>query len=416
MSPADVVIVAGRRTPFARAGTDLARHTARELGTTAVAAVLRAGGLPPEAVGELRFGAVVMDPRTPNVAREVGLAAGLPATVLAATVSAYCISGLVALTDLACAIRLGRITTGIAGGADSLSQPPLLFRQGAVGVFTRLARARSLGGRLGALLSLRPGHFVPEAPGVAEPSTGLTMGEHCEQMAKEWSISRQEQDAIALRSHRRAAAAWDDGRLAAEVEPVGGLRRDNLLRPDTGMEKLAALPPVFDRSPAGTLTAGNSSPLTDGASAVLVASSEAARRAGAAALAVVRDWEYAALAPADGLLMAPALAVPRLLSRHGLRLEDIDLVEMHEAFGDQVAANLAAWERGWREPAIGKVDPERLNVCGSSIAVGHPFAATGGRIVTTLAAEMQRRSARYGLISICAAGGMAGALLLERYS
>jgi acetyl-CoA acetyltransferase family protein len=278
----------------------------------------------------------------------------------------------------------------------------------------RLAVARGLGSRLRALLGFRPGHLIPEAPGVAEPSTGLTMGEHCEITAKAWKIPRAVQDGIALRSHQRAVAAWNDGRLAAEVAPLDGLTRDNLLRPDTSLEKLAGLHLVFDKSPAGTLTAGNSSPLTDGGSAVLLASERVAEEAGAPILARVRDWEYAAINPAEGLLMAPALAVPRLLARHGLTLDDMDLVEVHEAFAAQVQANLLAWEQGWKEPAMGRVDPLRLNVCGSSIAVGHPFAATGGRILTTLANEMHRRQARRGLVSICAAGAMAGAVLLER--
>ncbi len=408
------VLVAGRRTPFARAGTLLARRTARELGAHVVKTLVEGSGLPVERLDALCFGTVVLDPRTPNVAREIVFDAGLPASVLAHTVSNYCISGVRAVTALADMIHAGRIEAGIGAGGDSLSNPPLLFRRRAVRRFTALAAARSLGGRLRQVLGLRPGDFLPEAPGVAEPSTGLTMGEHCEITAKEWKVPRQAQDEIALRSHRRAVAAWEDGRLAAEVAPMDGLDRDTGPRADTSPEKLAALRPVFDRSAAGTLTAGNSSPLTDGAAAVLVMSRAAAERHGLEPLAVIRDWEYAAIRPDEGLLMAPAVAVPRLLARHGLRLDDLDLVEVHEAFGAQVAANLAAWERGWKEPAVGRVDPERLNVCGSSIAIGHPFAATGGRILTTLAAEMQRRGARRGLASLCAAGAMAAAVLLER--
>lgn len=414
MAQDNVVIVAGRRTPFARAGTSLAQHSALSLGAHAVTAVLEAAGLPAERIGALCFGNVVLDPRTPNPGREIVLSTGLPPGLPAHTLSAYCISGLHAVTAISHEIASGRIQAGIAAGADSLSQPPLLFRAGARRTFMRLARARSLGARLRAILGFRPGHLVPEAPGVAEPSTGLTMGEHCEITTRKWKIPRLAQDELALRSHERAVAAWEDGRLAAEVEPMNGLARDNLLRPDTSMEKLAGLRPAFDKGPTGTLTAGNSSPLTDGGSAVLLASRRLAEEAGLPILARVRDWEYAAIDPADGLLMAPALAVPRLLTRHGLTLADMDLVEVHEAFSAQVLANLAAWEQGWKEQAMGKVDPELLNVCGSSIAVGHPFAATGGRIITTLAYEMRRRQARLGLVSICAAGGMAGAILLER--
>jgi len=414
MEQHNVVIVAGRRTPFARTGTALSHHSALSLGSHAVTAVMEAGGLPRESIGALCFGNVVLDPRTPNAGREIVLRTGLPPRLPAHTLSAYCISGLHAVTAISQEIACGRIQAGIAAGADSLSQPPLLFRAAATRAFMRLAGARGLGSRLRALLEFRPGHLLPEAPSVAEPSTGLTMGEHCEIMARTWQISRAVQDEIALRSHQRAVAAWDDGRLAAEVTPLDGLTRDNLLRPDTSLEKLAGLRPVFDKGPAGTLTAGNSSPLTDGGAAVLLASRRLAEEAGVPILARIRDWEYAAIDPAEGLLMAPALAVPRLLARHGLTLDDMDLIEVHEAFSAQVQANLAAWEQGWKEQAIGRVDSDRLNVCGSSIAVGHPFAATGGRILTTLANEMHRRRARLGLVSICAAGAMAGAILLER--
>ncbi|MCZ6649629.1 MAG: acetyl-CoA C-acyltransferase [Acidobacteria bacterium] len=414
MEQDSVVIVAGRRTPFARAGTALAHHSALSLGSHAVTAVMEAGGLPRESIGALCFGNVVLDPRTPNAGREIVLRTDLPPSLPAHTLSAYCISGLRAVTAITQEIASGRIQAGLAAGADSLSQPPLLFRPAATRTFMELARARGLGSRLRALLGFRPGHLLPEAPGVAEPSTGLTMGEHCEITAKSWKIPRAAQDELALRSHRRAVAAWNDGRLAAEVAPLDGLTRDNLLRPDTSLEKLAGLQPVFDKGPAGTLTAGNSSPLTDGGSAVLLASQRLAEEAGAPILARVRDWEYAAIDPADGLLMAPALAVPRLLARHGLTLDDMDLVEVHEAFSAQVLANLSAWEQGWKEQAVGRVDNLQLNVSGSSIAVGHPFAATGGRIITTLANEMHRRQVRRGLVSICAAGAMAGAVLLER--
>ena len=414
MSDSDIVLVAGMRTPFARAGTALARRTARELGGHAVRALLETVEGAADHVGALCFGTVVLDPRTPNAGREIVFDTGLPPAVRAHTVSNYCISGIRAATAVASLIATGHTEAGIAAGADSLSNPPLLFGRAATRIFTAAAGARSLGARLRVLLRLRPRHFAPVAPGVAEPSTGLTMGEHCEITAKEWKIPRDEQDEIALRSHRRAVAAWDDGRLAAEVAPLDGLEQDNLLRPDTSLDRLAGLRPVFDRSAAGTITAGNSSPLTDGGAALLLASAGAAARHGWPVLAVLRDWEYAAIAPGDGLLMAPAVAVPRLLRRHGLTLADLDLVEVHEAFAAQLAANLRAWERGWKEPAIGTVAPERLNPLGSSIAVGHPFAATGARILTTLAREMARRGARYGLASVCAAGAMAGAVLLER--
>ena len=240
------------------------------------------------------------------------------------------------------------------------------------------------------------------------------MGEHTELTVKEWKISREEQDGIAFRSHMNAHGATQDGRLKAEIHPLDDIDHDLFIRSDTSMEKLTKLPPVFDRSPTGTLSAGNSSPLTDGAAAVLLMSEDRAQKENREPLAFIRAFEFAAIDPKDGLLMAPGVAVPRLLRRTGLTLADMDLIEMHEAFGGQVASNLRAWEQGWKEPAIGSVDREKLNQLGSSIAIGHPFAATGARIVTTLANEMKRRDARYGLVSICAAGAQASAMILER--
>ena len=240
------------------------------------------------------------------------------------------------------------------------------------------------------------------------------MGEHTEIMVKEWKLPREAQDEIAFQSHQNAHRATVAGYLPAEIHPLGGIDRDLLIRSDTSREKLASLRPVFDRSAAGTLTAGNSSPLTDGAAALLLMSEERARQSGREVLATVKGFEFAAIHPDDGLLMGPGIAVPRLLRRLGLNLSEIDLIEMHEAFGGQVLCNLAAWEQGWKEPAIGAVDRAKLNVLGSSIAIGHPFAATGIRIATTLANEMKRREARYGLISICGAGATAGAMILER--
>ena len=274
-------------------------------------------------------------------------------------------------TIIADAIAQGRISAGIAGGVEWLSgADPATFR---------------------------------------EPTTGLSMGEHMEITRKEWSIARERQDEIALASHRHAVAAAE--KLAGEIVPLEGAVRDTGPRPDTSMEKLAALKPAFEAG--GTITAGNSSPVTDGASAVLLMSEEQARREGRKPLAFIAAMDYAAIHPSEGLLMAPAITVPRLLGRVGLRLAEIELLEIHEAFAAQVLANAAAWERGWKGPATDAVDWERVNVNGSSVAIGHPWSATGGRILTTLAYEMARREARYGLVSICAAGGMAGAFLLS---
>ena len=250
--------------------------------------------------------------------------------------------------------------------------------------------------------------------GIAEPSTGLTMGEHTEIMVKEWQISQGEQDEIAFRSHINAHRATEDGRLLAEIHPLNSIDRDLLIRPNTSREALAKLSPVFDRRDTGTITAGNSSPLTDGAASVVLMAEDRARDLGYEPLAYVKDFINVGIDPKDGLLMGPGIAIPRLLKQNNLTLGDIDIIEMHEAFGGQVASNIKAWEQGWKESAIGLVDRDKLNPLGSSIAIGHPFAATGARIVTTLANELKRRDARYGLVSICGAGATAVAMLLER--
>jgi acetyl-CoA acetyltransferase family protein len=348
------------------------------------------------------------------LAREIVFDAHLAPTIVAHLVSNNCITSIHAMVDVADAILQGRAEVGIAGGVESMSTVPVLFGREASRIFLDAGMARSATDRLKTLLRLRPHHFKPTSLSFKEPSTGLTMGQHAEITAQEWGIGQRVQDEIALRSHHRAAAATADGRLKGEICPLSGVDHDTIVRADTTLEKLAGLSPVFDRSPQGTITAGNSSPLTDGAAGLLLMSEERAHREGKKVLAFIKAVEFAAIDPAEGLLMAPAVAVPRLLRKTGLTLGEMDLVEVHEAFGAQVACNLAAWEKGWKEGAIGTVDPARLNPLGSSIAVGHPFAATGARIVTTLAHEMTRRQSRYGLVSICAAGAMAAALILER--
>ena len=413
-NPPRVAVIGGARTPFAKAGTALRRHSALQLSAHAVSGLLAKQGLDPDSVDELAFGITVVDARIPHLAREVVFSSELPSTVRALTLTNYCITGTSAITAIYDSIVAGRADVGIAGGVESMSQPSVLFGKRASGIFLEAASTKTVGQRLRVLARLRPRDFKPSLPGVNEPSTGLSMGEHTELMVKEWEIPREEQDEIAYRSHVHAARATEDGRLKAEIHALDGIDHDLLLRPDTSMEKLAKLPAVFDRSAAGTLTAGNSSPLTDGAASVLLMSEDRARQEDREPLAFVKAFEYAAIDPKDGLLMAPAVAVPRLLQRTGLTLADMDLIEVHEAFGGQVLCNLKAWEDGWKEPAIGKVDRGKLNQLGSSIAVGHPFAATGARIVTTLANEMKRRGARYGLVSICAAGAQASAMILER--
>ncbi len=409
-----IAVISGARTPFAKAGAELKRRTALELAVHAVNGAVEMSGLDPESVDELQFGIVVVTPRIPQFSREVCFASRLPSSARALTLVDNCITGISAVSALSDSIRARRAELGIAGGVESMSNPTVMFRLSASRKFVDMAGARNLRQRLALAARLRPKDFIPEPPAIAEPSTGLSMGEHCELMVKEWKIPRKAQDEIALRSHQRAHAATVDGRLRAEIHPLDGVDQDTLIRPDTTLERLAALKPIFDRSPSGTITAGSSSPLTDGAAAVILTSESRAKSEGMVPLAYIRDVEFAAIDPDDGLLMAPAVAVPRLLARNNLALKDMDIVEMHEAFAGQVACNLKAWAEGWKEAAIGDVDTEKLNLLGSSIAVGHPFGATGIRILLTLANELKRRDARYGLISVCGAGATAAAMILER--
>jgi acetyl-CoA acyltransferase len=426
MSERRVAVIAGCRTPFARSGTVFRDLNAVELGKACVRELLERSEVNPASVGAVVMGQVVPSVRAPNLAREVGLGAGLPKEVPAHTVNRACASASQAIADVAVEIERGHIDAGIAGGAECLSDVPIPLSRRLARALVEAQRAKSLGARLGVLAKLRPRDLVPEWPAVAEPSTGLTMGQSAEKMAKENGITREEQDRMALASHRNGWAATEDGRLPQETcavfvppryEPVSA---DNLLRRDTSLEALAALPPAFDRR-YGSVTAGNSSALTDGAAAVLLMAEDKARAEGREPLAFVRSWAVAAVDPGWQLLMGPALAVPKALERAGVELSDIDLIEMHEAFAAQVASNIQALEsESWareklgRSKPVGKVDRDRLNVCGGSIALGHPFGATGARLVTTLANEMKRRGARLGLVSVCAQGGMGFAMVLER--
>ena len=410
-----IAIVAGARTPFVKAGGAFKQHRALDLATHAVDGLLARHDLDPKLVDEMVYGIVVLEPRTPQFAREVAFKSRLDSETPAWTATDNCITGTTAMMAIADSIRARRAEVGIAGGVESMSNPAVLFSPNASRVFVDVSNARSVKDRVAVLSQLRPKDLAPDAPGVVEPSTGLSMGEHTELTVREWNIGREAQDELALASHRHAAAATADGRLKQEIAPLDGLDHDSIVRADTSLEKLAKLKPVFDRSAAGTLTAGNSSPLTDGAAAIALMSEDKARELGREPLAFIRGYKKVAIDPSDGLLMGPGIAVPDLLSELGLHLDDMDLIEMHEAFAGQVLANMAAWERGWKGRApIGVVDRSKLNQLGSSIAVGHPFAATGVRIATTLANEMKRRNARYGLISICAAGAMAQVMVLER--
>jgi len=410
-----VAIVGGARTPFAKAATRFKNYSALDLAVHAVDGLLESQQLDPNSVDELVYGITVVNTRIPHLAREIVFSSKLlPSEVRALTLTNNCIGGLSAITSITDSIVAGRAEIGIAGGVESMSNPTVMFNERASRIFLDAFSARTLSARFKELIKLRPRDFKPTAPVVEEPSTGLSMGEHCELMVKEWNVSRQEQDEIALRSHQRAHAATEDGRLKAEIHPLDGIDHDLLIRADTTLEILATLKPVFDRSNNGTITAGNASPLTDGAASVLLMSEQRTIDEGREALAFIKAIQFVGIDPSEGLLMGPGVAVPKVLEKAGLKLSDMDIIEMHEAFAGQVACNLRAWQQGWKESAIGEVDVEKLNPLGSSVAVGHPFAATGARIVTTLANEMKRRDARYGLVSICGAGATAAAIIFER--
>jgi acetyl-CoA acetyltransferase family protein len=374
--------------------------------------------LDPSVVDELIYSTVLLDPRMPNAARELVLRSRLPKSLPAHFISNNCISGLVAASFAAEGIRSGRLRCAIAGGSESMSRPSFAVKAEAEAFFLGLNAARSGGDKLKALLKFRPSMCVPQFPSPKEPSTGLTMGQHCELMAKEFEVARDAQDNIAYLSHANAAKAREAGYLAEEIAPLGGVEQDNIVRDDTSAEKLAKLRPVFDRSEKGTITAGNASPLTDGASAVCLMSEETAKEHGREILGYIEAVEFSAIAPDDGLLMAPALAVPRLMARCSLAMDDVDRFEVHEAFAAQVLANMEVWEKGWSKypdlRAVGSIPEEKLNVNGGSIAIGHPFAATGGRLLLSLCHELKRSNKETGIISVCAAGAMGAAVLVRR--
>jgi acetyl-CoA C-acetyltransferase len=369
---------------------------------------------------------VIKHSRDWNLARESTIGSGLHPTTPAYDLQRACGTSLSAVAQLAHRIGSGEIDCAIAGGADSASDIPLSYSPRLQRTVLSMARGKSWTDKLQTIGQLRPWDLAPSSPGIAEPRTGLSMGEHCEEMAKEWSIGRREQDELALASHKNAAAAWLSGFFADWVVEFNDLKRDNNVRADTSLEKLASLKTAFDSSPAGTLTAGNSSPLTDGAACVLLASEDWARSHGAQPQAFITHSETSAVdfigitGRKEGMLMAPVYAVPRLLDRAGLRLQDFDIYEIHEAFAAQVLCTLKAWESDTYcqnrlgRPALGSIDRTKLNPKGSSVALGHPFAATGARIVATLAKQLAERGSGRGLISICAAGGMGVTAILER--
>jgi acetyl-CoA C-acetyltransferase len=424
------VIVGGNRIPFARAGGSYAKSSNLDMLTAALDGLIARFGLQDERIGEVAAGAVLKHSRDFNLTREAVLGSALSAETPAYDLQQACATGLEAVVGLANKIKLGQIDSAIAGGVDSASDAPIVVSEGLREVILDLNRAKTLTQRLQILGRLRPKDLAPLAPGTAEPRTGLSMGEHQALTTAQWKISRESQDEMAYNSHRNLAAAYESGFFDDLVTPYRGLVRDGNLRADTTLEKLATLKPVFGKNlgAAATMTAGNSTPLTDGASTVLLASEAWADAHDLPKLAAVVDAEAAAVDfvhGKDGLLMAPVFAVPRLLARQGLTLADIDFFEIHEAFAATVLSTLAAWEdeefgrtRLGLQGAFGSIDRTRLNVNGSSLAAGHPFAATGGRIVASLAKQLHAkgstggRPAR-GLVSVCAAGGMGVVAVLE---
>lgn len=425
-TPRRAVIVGGVRTPFVRAFTSLLEWDTIRLGAAAVAGLLERSGVPRSEVDAIIWGGVVLPSGAPNVGREIGLDLGLDPRVEAMTVSRACASGLQAITLAAAAIERGEADVVIAGGGDSTSNAEVKMGQRLVHALAPVALGKKMGPKdwLAVAAQLTPiSELLPVQPKVAERSTGQTMGQAAEHMAERNGISREAQDHFAAESHRKTAAAEAAGHLAPERVPLqaakGEVAADGLLRADTTVEKLAKLKPVFSRT--GTLTAGNSSALTDGAGAVLLMSEARARSLGIKPLAAFRSWAYVGVDPADQLLIGPALAMPLALSRAGMELSDVGLVDIHEAFAAQVLCVLQALGsdgfarlRLGRDRAVGEVDPARLNIRGGSLALGHPFAATGARMVTSMARALAAGEAETALLGICAAGGLGAAAVLER--
>ncbi|WP_306578840.1 acetyl-CoA C-acetyltransferase [Pseudomonas sp.] len=419
-----VAILGGNRIPFARSNGAYATASNQAMLTVALEGLIERYRLHGLRLGEVVAGAVLKHSRDMNLTRECVLGSRLSPQTPAYDLQQACGTGLEAALLVANKIALGQIDSGIAGGVDTTSDAPIAVNEGLRHILLQANRGKSLSERLKPFLKLRPHHLKPELPRNGEPRTGLSMGEHCERMAQAWRIGRAEQDALALLSHQKLAAAYAEGWQDDLLTPFLTLTRDNNLRPDLTLEQLAKLQPAFDRSGQGTLTAGNSTPLTDGASMVLLGSEEWAAQQGLEVLAYLVDGETAAVdfvTGREGLLMAPVHAVPRLLARNGLTLQDFDYYEIHEAFAAQVLCTLKAWEdadycreRLGLEAPLGAIDRSKLNVKGSSLAAGHPFAATGGRILANLAKLLATAGKGRGLISICAAGGQGVTVIVER--
>lgn len=419
-----VAIVGGNRIPFARSNTVYATASNQEMLTSALEGLVERYNLHGERLGEVVAGAVLKHSRDFNLTRECVLGSRLAPETPAYDIQQACGTGLEAAILVANKIALGQIGSGIAGGVDTTSDAPIGVNEGLRKILLEANRGKSNLDKLKSLLKIRPRHVVPAIPRNGEPRTGLSMGESCELMAQTWQIPRDEQDRLAFESHHKLAAAYEEGWQNDLMTPFRGLTRDQNLRPDIDLEKIGTLKPVFERGSRGTLTAANSTPLTDGASVVLLASEEWAKARGLPILAYFKDGEAAAVNFVDrqeGLLMAPVYAVPRLLARNGLSLQDFDYYEIHEAFAAQVLCTLKAWEdpeycktRLGLDQPLGSIDRSKLNVKGSSLAAGHPFAATGGRIVANLAKLLSVAEQGRGLISICAAGGQGVTAIIER--
>jgi acetyl-CoA C-acetyltransferase len=417
-----VAILGGLRIPFARSMGAYAMHSNQEMLTAVFAAMVERFRLQGEVLGDVGAGAVLKHSRDFNLTRESVLGSGLSARTPAFDLQRACGTSLDTTLVLGLKIAAGQIDSAIAGGVDTASDVPIVYPDDYRDILLSSSRGRTLGARLTPFLKLRPRHFRPQLPAVSEPRTGRSMGQSCELMAREWNIARRAQDELALESHRKAAAAWQEGFYSDLVVPFAGLKQDNNIRPDTSLERLSQLPPAFAKDGKGTLTAGNSTPMTDGAAGVLLASEDWARAHGLPVQAYLTWGRVAAVEfeREDGLLMAPVYAVPRMLEDAGLTLQDFDLYEIHEAFEAQVLCTLAAWEsesfcreRLGLDGALGSIDRAKLNIKGGSVAMGHPFAATGARIVATLAKLLGQRGRGRGLISICTAGGMGVTAILE---
>jgi acetyl-CoA acyltransferase len=424
-----IAIVAGLRTPFARQSTAYKDLSALDLGKAVTAELLARSELDPRQVGLCVFGQVVPSVSAPNIAREIVLGTGMPKTIEAFSVSRACATSFQAMTSAAESLLAGQHAVAIAGGADSASDVPITVSKKLSHALVEATKARTLAEKLKVFSKLSPRDLLPVPPALKEPTTGLSMGESAEKMAKEGGIDRASQDAFAHRSHSRAAKAWEAGVFAGEVMHVlapprydAPFTEDNVVRKGSSVDAYARLKPAFDRK-YGTITAGNSSPLTDGAAALLLMTESKAKALGYAPLGYLRAWSYAALDPAGWMLMGPSYATPLALDRAGLTLAEMDVIDMHEAFAAQVLCNVKAFgsrlfaeEKLGRSAPIGDIDDAKMNVHGGSIAIGHPFAATGARMVTTVLHELKRRGGQFGLATACAAGGLGAAVVLEAAS